>query len=291
VLDVLGLVELVRLGDAPSRTRAPTTRAADGIHVLDLTRVIAGPVCTRTLAAHGADVLRVDTPALPEIDAQAIDALPGKRSAFIDLKSPIGDAQLEHLLGEADVLVTGYRPGSLHQFGLAPATLAARHPGLVVLNLCAWGPEGPWAGRRGFDSLVQAASGIAVAESPGGDTPGVLPAQALDHATGYLAAAAILVALERQQREGDTWLVQCSLAQTASWLLRQARIEAASAEELDVAPYLAHMQRNGEVITLVTPPGAVGDHPLEWPSPPPPLGSSPARWRDTPPSATWASSG
>ena len=140
-------------------------RALDGVRVLDLTRVIAGPVCTRTLAAHGADVLRVDTPALPEIEAQAIDALVGKRSAFIDLRSPIGDAELEHLLDDADVLVTGYRPGSLDQFGLAPAALAARHPGLVVLNLSAWGHEGPWAGRRGFDSLVQAASGIAVAES------------------------------------------------------------------------------------------------------------------------------
>jgi CoA-transferase family III len=299
VLDVLPLVETARLGEAASHARPPAPRALDGVRVLDLTRVIAGPVCTRTLAAHGADVLRVDTPSLPEIEAQAVDALPGKRSAFIDLKSPIGDAELEHLLDDADVLVTGYRPGSLHQFGLAPAALAARHPGLVVLNLSAWGHEGPWAARRGFDSLVQAASGIAVAESlagsatesAGDDTPGVLPAQALDHATGYLAAAAVVVALERQMREGDTWHVQCSLAQTAAWLLRQPRTDVAATEEYDPTPYFVDMARNEDVITLVTPPGSLDGRPLEWPSAPAHLGSSPPRWRGALPAPTWAGSG
>ena len=295
VLDVLPLVECNRIGEAPPRARAASSRALDGMRVLDLTRVIAGPVCTRTLAAHGADVLRVDTPALPEIEAQAIDALAGKRSAFIDLRSPIGDAELEHLLDGADVLVTGYRPGSLHQFGLAPATLAARHPGLVVLNLSAWGHEGPWAARRGFDSLVQAASGIAVAESPtesgSGGTPGVLPAQALDHVTGHLAAAAIMVALERQMRDGDTWHVQCSLAQTAAWLMRQPRVNATAAEGYDAAPYLVDMGRDKDVITLVAPPGTIDRRPLEWPNAPARLGSSPPRWRDASPTPTWAGSG
>ncbi len=294
VLDVLPLLESSRIGEAAPRVRAPSSRALDGVRVLDLTRVIAGPVCTRTLAAHGADVLRVDTPALPEIEEQAVDALVGKRSAFVDLRSPTGDAELEHLLDDADVVVTGYRPGALHQFGLAPATLAARHPGLVVVNLSAWGHEGPWAGRRGFDSLVQAASGIAVAEARGGDGPGVLPAQALDHTTGYLAAAAVLVGLHRQLREGDTWLVQCSLAQSAAWLLRQplrALPAGEPSEEDDAAPYLVDLPRTGDVVTVVTPPGAIDGVPLAWPSPPAHFGASPPRWRGAAPVPTWAGSG
>jgi crotonobetainyl-CoA:carnitine CoA-transferase CaiB-like acyl-CoA transferase len=295
VLDVLGLLETSRIGEAAPRVRAPAPRALDGVRVLDLTRVIAGPVCTRTLAAHGADVLRVDTPALPEIEAQAIDALVGKRSAFVDLRSPVGDAELEHLLDDVDVVVTGYRPGALHQFGLAPAALADRHPGIVVVNLSAWGHEGPWAGRRGFDSLVQAACGIALAEARGAEEPGVLPAQALDHTTGYLAAAAAMVAVHRQLREGDTWLVQCSLAQTAAWLLRQARLdpptEQSRATEIDPGRYLVDLPRAGDVVTIVTPPGAIDGAALTWPSPPAHYGASPPRWRGAAPVPTWAGSG
>ena len=136
-------------------------RPARRLRVLDLTRVIAGPVATRTLAVHGADVLRLDAPHLPEIPLQAWDMLPGKRSALLDLN----DAdKREELLAGADVVVAGYRPGALDRFGLAPEALAARHPGLVIVTLSAWGTDGPWGSRRGFDSLVQAACGIAVDE-------------------------------------------------------------------------------------------------------------------------------
>jgi hypothetical protein len=135
------LVENRGLGPAPPR---PVRRP----RVLDLTRVIAGPVATRTLAAHGADVLRLDPPDRPEIPMQAWDTLPGKRSALLDLRSH--RAALEELLAEADVVVGGYRPGALDAFGLAPESLAERHPGLVVVTLSAWGHRGRWAGRRGF---------------------------------------------------------------------------------------------------------------------------------------------
>ena len=144
------------------RDLAPAApRPARRLRVLDLTRVIAGPVATRTLAVHGADVLRLDAPHLPEIPLQAWDMLPGKRSALLDLN----DAdKREELLAGADVVVAGYRPGALDRFGLAPEALAARHPGLVIVTLSAWGTDGPWGSRRGFDSLVQAACGIAVDE-------------------------------------------------------------------------------------------------------------------------------
>ena len=220
----LPLAGIDRIADGPRRTLGPAStaplRPAAGLRVLDLTRVIAGPVATRTLALLGADVLRVDSPALPEIAWQHLDTGAGKRSALLDLRSTADRATLDRLLGGADVVVTGYRPGALDALGLGPAELASRRPGLVVASLSAWGTVGPWRDRRGFDSIVQAASGIAVCESRDGSTPGALPAQALDHATGYLFAAAILHAVTRQLDQGGTWHVQAHLARTAQWLLR-----------------------------------------------------------------------
>jgi crotonobetainyl-CoA:carnitine CoA-transferase CaiB-like acyl-CoA transferase len=269
----LPLLELGRAGDAPARAMGRPPR------VLDLTRVIAGPVCTRTLAAHGADVLRIDRPDMPEPEFLSNDALVGKRSAFLDLRDPTDRAQLDALVADADVVVQGYRPGALDAFGLDPDALAARHPGLVVLTLSAWGHDGPWSGRRGFDSLVQAASGIAVLERvSGSETPGALPAQILDHATGYLAAAAVLVALRRQQREGGSWRARLSLSQTASWLLRQPRRAIPTVDEIDPTPYLVDLASGERKVTVVTPPGQINGRPLAWPSPPPTLGADAPQW-------------
>ena len=155
---------LVELRDLAGAAPRPARR----LRVLDLTRVIAGPVATRTLALHGADVLRVDAPDQPEIPLQAWDMLPGKRSALLDLDDA---GKREELVAGADVVVAGYRPGALERFGLAPEALAARHPGLVIVTLSAWGTDGVWGSRRGFDSLVQAACGIAVEEGRP-DAPG-----------------------------------------------------------------------------------------------------------------------
>ena len=219
----LPLVVVEELGEAPRRRLAPAPdaplRPAAGLRVLDLTRVIAGPVATRTLALLGADVLRVDSPALPELDWQHLDTGAGKRSTRLDLRAAADREAFDHLLATADVVVTGYRPGALDSFGLGPADLAARRPGLVLASLTAWGETGPWRGRRGFDSIVQAASGIALRESADGRTPGALPAQALDHATGHLLAAAVLTAVTRQLASGGTWHVRAHLARTARWLL------------------------------------------------------------------------
>ncbi|MEU1281834.1 CoA transferase [Streptomyces sp. NPDC005805] len=204
---------------APRATApAPAALPCAGLRVLDLTRVLAGPVATRTLALLGADVLRLDPPALPEAQDAHDDTGLGKRSALLDLARPADRAVFEELLSSADVVVTGYRPGALDRFGLSPEALAARRPGLVVGRLSAWGRTGPWAGRRGFDSLVQAASGIAVTEGSGPDSPGALPAQALDHGTGYLLAAGVLRALTDQHRRGGARVVDVALAGTAAWL-------------------------------------------------------------------------
>ncbi|MFI8964829.1 CoA transferase [Streptomyces sp. NPDC053493] len=189
---------------------APRPRAGRPLRVLDLTRVIAGPVATRTLALLGADVLRIDPPANPELPDQHADTDIGKRTAALDLDRPADRRTFGELLDAADVLVTGYRPGALDRFDL-------RRPGLVVARLSAWGDYGPWAGRRGFDSLVQVATGIAAVEGSAAE-PGALPAQALDHGTGYLLAAAVLRSLTEQDRDGGTRLVRLALAQTGHWL-------------------------------------------------------------------------
>ncbi len=214
------LLSRERLDDAPVRglpaLHGDPLLPAAGLRVLDLTRVIAGPVATRTLALLGADVLRVDSPRLPELADAHADTGFGKRSAVLDLATD--RRAFEELLAAADVVVTGYRPGALDRFGLSPEALAERRPGLVVAQLSAWGDRGPWAGRRGFDSLVQVATGIAAVEgSP--ERPGALPAQALDHGTGYLLAAGVLRALTEQARDGGSRSVRLALARTAAWLM------------------------------------------------------------------------
>ncbi|MFC8584872.1 CoA transferase [Streptomyces sp. NPDC057217] len=193
-----------RLDEAPPRRRSGPPR------VLDLTRVLAGPVATRTLALLGADVLRIDPPGNPELPDQHADTNVGKRTTVLDLERPTDRRTFGELLDAADVLVTGYRPGALDRFGL-------HRPGLVTARVSAWGEDGPWGGRRGFDSLVQAATGIAVVEGSA-EEPGALPAQALDHGTGYLLAAAVLRSLTERDREGGTRLVRVALARTGHWL-------------------------------------------------------------------------
>ena len=214
------LVEIRRMGaDAPPRSAVSLvpTPPLRGIRVLDLTRVIAGPVCTRTLALLGADVLRIDPPRLAEPEWQHFDTGHGKRSAILDARSP----QMSELLAGADVVVLGYRPAALARLGLSPDDLADRHPGLIIAQLSAWGLEHP--DRAGFDSLVQAESGIAMIESPDDDRPGSLPAQALDHSAGYLLAAAVCDTLARRSRDGGTWHVSTSLRRVAAELLGMPR--------------------------------------------------------------------
>jgi crotonobetainyl-CoA:carnitine CoA-transferase CaiB-like acyl-CoA transferase len=244
---------------------------------LDLTRVIAGPVATRTLAAWGAEVLRLDSRHLPEIPAQALDALPGKRSAEVDFAEPRGRDRLETLLAGADVLVQGYRPGSLTRYGLDAADVVQRHPHLSVVTLSAWSHAGPWAARRGFDSLVQAATGIAASEGESDGTPGVLPAQVLDHATGYLAAAAALRSLACTARGEPPRSVRLSLAQTAHWLKSCGYSERQPPYEPNPAGYLVELSGAGAPVQVIKPPGRCEDSVPQWTSTTS-LGADSPRW-------------
>ncbi len=248
---------------AASVRRRPPARALEGVRVLDLTRVIAGPVATRTLAAWGADVLRLDAPQLPEIPAQAIDTLQGKRSALLDLSQSPGRTRLEELLAEADLIVQGYRPGALARYGLDPGSLAQRWPHLSVVTISAWGNSGPWSGRRGFDSLVQCPTGIAAAEGDG-RTPGALPAQALDHATGYLAAAAAAMALAAGLADGAPRAQELSLARTAKWLTDAGPVDGVPSRTIQPAPYLCAVGGSGFSVEVVRPPGRLGSRLPSW---------------------------
>jgi hypothetical protein len=250
------------VGDGTVRPLGPG-RAAAGFRVLDMTRVLAGPIATRTLAAWGAEVLRLDSPRLPELPIHALDMMSGKRSAELDLADPAGRVRLEELLGSADLLVQGYRPGALARFGLTPEALAQRHPHLSVITLSAWGPLGPWSQRRGFDSLVQCVSGIAMTEGSN-DRPGWLPAQVLDHATGYLAAAASLLALASAQRDGRPRATQLSLAQTAQWLSGVGSSEAEAARPVDVERYRVVLPGARAPVEVIRPPGRLADLSPSW---------------------------
>ena len=266
------LVGRERLGDAVPRNRAAEGLPASGVRVLDLTRVIAGPVGTRFLGALGADVLRLDPPRLPDmVPGAPADTLLAKRSAPVDLTSPAGVAALHRLLDGADVVVCGYRPGALDHFGLVPEDLADRHPGLVAVYLSAWGRAGPWARRRGFDSIVQAAAGIAVGESADDVTPGALPCQLLDHGTGYLAAAAALDGLRCQAERGGTQVRHVSLAGTAGWLTSIGPPPAratATAQPSGPARWMVTLPAGDGPVTVVSPPGRLGSRQLGWPGGP-----------------------
>jgi crotonobetainyl-CoA:carnitine CoA-transferase CaiB-like acyl-CoA transferase len=262
-------------------------RPLAGMRVLDLTRVIAGPVATRTLALLGADVLRLDPPGLPEIEVQHVDTGQGKRSALLDLATRDGLARAQELLGEADVLVTGYRPGSLEAFGLRLP------PGAVHARVSAWGDDGPWAARRGFDSIVQAASGIALVEgprdgtagAPTDTTPGALPAQALDHATGYLLAAAVVDALTERAADGRGRDVDGALARTAHALLTApGRDPAHGAPSTPGARCVVGHRvrldgRDVEATTTRPALGRIAGTPIDdYPAPSHPWGTDAARW-------------
>ena len=221
-------LRLERLHPAPPRPfTANPTRPLSGLRVLDLTRVIAGPVAARTLAAHGADVLTVASPNIPNLPTLIADTGRGKRACAIDLETAEGRATLRALVEQADIFLQSYRPGALARHGFGPAQVAAMNPGIIVGTLSAYGESGPWAGKRGFDSLVQTATGFnhAEAEAAGSSSPKPLPCQALDHASGYLLALAAMAARLRQAKEGGSWKVSVSLATTGHWLRSLGRID------------------------------------------------------------------
>jgi len=268
--------------EAGGRAESPVdpARPLAGVRVLDLTRILAGPVATRFLAGYGADVLRLDPPGWDE-PSVAPEVTLGKRCARLDLEDPVGRARFLALLGEADVIVHGYRPGALDALGLDEAARRRARPGLVDVSLDAYGWSGPWAGRRGFDSLVQMSAGIAEAGMRrfAKDQPTPLPVQALDHATGYLIAASVVRGLGERAATGAGSSRRLSLARVAA-LLASERADAqapfAPAGEGDYAPEIESTDW-GPALRL-GPPAAVEGAPMRWARAAGRLGAAPPVW-------------
>lgn len=276
------IVPTIRSGRADEIVSAQ--RPLSGIKVLDLTRVLAGPVATRFLASAGADVLRIDPPwwdepgVLPEVT-------PGKCCARLDIKTEPGRATLMSLLAQADILVHGYRPDALARLGLDAQNRERIRPGLIDISLNAYGWTGPWCARRGFDSLVQMSTGIAAAgmRRYGTDTPRPLPVQALDHATGYLLAAAAIRGLTSRLAHGHGSIWRTSLARVADLLValpvtdEGKEISASLPED-----YSETIEQTGWGPALrLNNPLRISGIDLSWNRPAGPLGMDEPRWRTT----------
>ena len=280
----LPLVSIEKIGEAAPRPWPGGDRPLAGLRVLDLSRVIAGPVAGRTLAVHGADVLLISSSDLPAIPWLTIDTGRGKLTSFIELKSEQGRSSLRDLLAGADIFSQGYRPQALAALGFSPQDAARISPGIVYVSLSAYGQAGPWAERRGFDSLVQTATGFNHAEgqAAGVDGPKELPVQMLDHATGYLMAFGAMMAKARQSREGGSWHVRVSLARTGRWLWNLGRVaDGFKTEDLKgetVGPFIEEIPSGFGPLRSVRHSAVLSKTPAFWARPAMPLGSHPAEW-------------
>jgi len=285
----LPLMEIVKIGDSPKEQLPDGDRPLSGVRVLDLTRVLAGPTCARTLAEHGADVLKITAAHLPNLGYQEYDTGHGKLSAHLDLRDHQDSEALRGLVREADVFSQGYRPGTLGDRGFSPEALAKVRPGIVFVSLSAFGHVGPWASRRGFDTVVQTVSGITARQGAvcPGSAPGpqFYPVSAIDYVTGYLMAFGAMVALARRARDGGSWLVRISLAQTGRWLV--GRGEVPETELTDVPTEFTAAELERWTMTSDTPAGRLhhlgpvvrlSDTPPRWARPAVPLGYHEPAW-------------
>jgi crotonobetainyl-CoA:carnitine CoA-transferase CaiB-like acyl-CoA transferase len=282
----LPLLEIERIEDAPAEPLSAEDRPLSRIRVLDLTRVLAGPTCARTLAEHGADVLKVSASHLPHSGDIEIDTGLGKLSAFLDLREAADFETLISLIrdGRCDVFSQSYRPGSLAARGLSAEALASLRPGIVCVELSAWSRAGPWAQRRGFDTVAQCATGMAMIHG-GGETPRIMPVSALDYVSGYLAAFGAMVALQRRWHEGGSWRVRVSLARTGQWIVERGLLD--STAIADIPKELPDEEITRITVETPSPLGSIrhlapvahmAETPPRWTRPPRPLGQDAAAW-------------
>ena len=278
------LMSADRIGDAaPQPTGSPTDGpdSLAGVRVLDCSRVLAGPVAGQMLAGFGADVLRVGADHLPSVDVGVISTGFGKRNTSLDLRSDDGRTSMEALISEADVWIDAYRPGALASHGFAPERVAELRPGIVIVQISAFDWTGPWAGRRGFDSIVQSTTGV---RSAGGEfgrdsdgrptgTPTGLPVQALDYATGFLAAGFVAQLVAHQRDVGGSWLGRTSLLRLRNDLVARRSPATFSPAAINIEPkYLGSVESDFGRVTAVRPFAGT------WTSPPEPLGTAAPTW-------------
>ena len=274
------LLTIEQIGDSPPERLSLQPRPLSKVRALDLTRVLAGPTCAKSLAEHGAEVLKISAAHLPDSGLVELDTGIGKRSARVDLRTE--RETLEKLVDQADVFVQSYRPGALAAKGLSPEALAQLRPGIVCASLSAWGPTGPWRERRGFDSIVQAVSGMAAAHGRDGK-PSLLPVSAIDSVSGYLMAFGVCVALERRARVGGSWLVGVALARVGKWIVDRGTVEnhdrvPDDLPEHELAPLFGEMDAPDGRIRYLKPVLQLSATPPYFERPPVPLGYHPPAW-------------
>ena len=282
----LPVLEMEHLGNAPPEPLPKGDRPLSGIRVLDLTRVLAGPTCARTLAEHSADVLKVSGPHLPHSGDIEIDTGLGKLSTFLDLRRPADAETLTSLIrdGRCDVFSQSYRPGALAARGFSGERLAQLRPGIVCVELSAWGRDGPWAERRGFDTVVQCVSGLATIQG-GGEAPRIMPVSAIDYVSGYLMAFGAMVALERRAREGGSWRVRVSLARTGQWIVDRGLLDPEAITDVpnelpeqEIARITMETPSALGLIRHLAPVARMSETPPRWARPPVPFGHDAAAW-------------
>ena len=281
VLSCLPCVQVRRMGDAPPQPLPPGERPLSGVRVVDMTRIIAGPTTSRTLAEHGADVLNISAQRVPSMRTFVMDTGHGKRSATLDVDVPADLDRLLDLVRAGDVLVQGYRSGTLARRGLSPERLAAQRPGIVYVSVNCYGHEGPWAERPGWDQLGAVATGLAMRQgSP--ERPQLLPGvAALDYTTGYLAAYGAMVALARRATEGGSWEVRASLSQTAMWMQQQPDVPPRLGQALP-ADLLQQCDGGFGRLRFLRPVARMSLTPPAWTLPAVPLGTHAAEWLPVP---------
>ncbi len=278
----LPAVTVTKIADAPPIALPDGDRPTAGVRVLDLTRVLAGPTCAKTLAEHGADVLHVSAPHLEGGGPFEMETGIGKRQAALDLDDPEQAATLVGLIAGADVFSQGYRLGSLDRRGLSPAQVATVRPGIVYVSENCYGHVGPWAHRPGWEQLGQAATGMSYREGRDGPdgVPRLAPAAVNDYSTGFLAAYGAMMALARRATEGGSWHVQVSLCQTCTWYQRLGDGNDAAAAHLgDVEPFTAVMDTDDfGTIRYLTPAVHMSETPTRWTLPPARIGAHEPVW-------------
>ncbi len=278
------VVEVIKIAEGPPMPLpAGGDQPLSGVRALDLTRVLAGPTCGRTLAQHGADVLYVASPNLPATEYFISDVNHGKLSTWLDLTDPAELARLKALIADCDVFSQGYRLGALERMGLGPLDLARLRPGIIYTSINAYGHEGPWSQRPGWEQLAQTVTGMA--DIHGGDAgPRLQPGAVTDYTTGFLAAFGTMAALDRRARFGGSYMVRVSLAQTGMWLrslgVKPAEalgeVQALTPKEID--GWRIDSESGFGPVRHLRPPVSLSATPAGWARPTMPLGSHPAAW-------------
>lgn len=280
------VIEIRKIGDTAPMPFAPGGRPLAGLRVLDLTHVIAGPTCAKSLAEQGATVLHITSPRRPRLLPFDVDTGHGKLSAFLDLALARDRDTLKSLVKSADVFSDSYRPGKIAGFGFSPEALARMRPGIIVVSVSCYGAAGPWRMRPGFEQLAQAATGMAATQGTT-DRPELAPTYPNDYITGFLAALGVLAALIRRAGEGGSYHVRVSLCRTAMWLQEFGMVDRASLPPPALPPdYANQFILENECafgrLRFFGPVLQMSETPARWDLPSAPLGAHPARWPDQP---------